>query len=313
MKHLLIAVAVLTLLLAMTVMAQDLDTTTVSDTFDSGARGNETGSGTYGASASNEFAVITDTDGVTGSITYVNSWAGASTGEPAHPESPVIDVTVAYDNPDRDLAGAIEAITANPNDSVSPNNAVLIGDDGGFNGLFLGENDDANYYIEADVYCEDRTSEGTGVYEAVSVAFRAGHDPVVYEYCYSVDRDGAYSLTYDAQLGTVSARKWTVGNGAGDIASRVTTTYTEFASLALTEGWHTFRIEGYLALITFSVDDVELISVVDTEFSTGRPGLVYREAYIDNADESQGKFDNLVAGPATPPAVTPVVDWALYR
>jgi hypothetical protein len=301
MRHLIWITAAVAVALAMPVMAQDLDTVTVSDTFDSGARGNETGSGTAGASASNEFAVITDTAGVTGSITYVNTWAGASAGEPAHAESPVINVTVANDNPDRNLPGAIEAITANANDSVSPNSAVLIGDDGGFNGLFLGEGDDSNCFIQADVYCEDRTSEGTTVYEALSVALRAGHDPVVYEYSYSVDRDGSYSLTYDAQLGTVSARKWTVGNASGDIASRVASTYTEFASQALTEGWHTFRVEGYGSQIIFSVDNVELVSVTDTEFTEGRPGLAYREASIDNADESQGKFDNLIAGPTTAP------------
>jgi len=303
-------------LLAVFAFAQDLNTVTVSDQFDSGSRGNATGSGTSGAANpdGSEYLDITNTDGVTGTIRYINSWAGATTGET---ESPVIDVTVANDNPDRVLSGAIPAIAANSRPgATSGQYAVLIGDDGGFNALFLGESDDANYYIAVDVYCEDRSSETSDKYEMVSLCARAGrdNDPDINEYTFNMERAGSYSVSYDAVLNSVHAVKWTTGNSPGDIAARAAGIWTEFGSVSsLTQGWHTFRIECVGSYIKFYLDGTKIADVTDYEFTNGRPGIVYREGGFDGNQEHQGRFDNLRAGPQEVPPQLAVGIWTIYE
>lgn len=297
-------------------MAQDLDTTYVSDEFTSGSRGNPLGTGpTFNNSLTDgtEFQDITNTDGVTGTIRYINAFAGATGGET---ESPCLDVTAAQDNPDRLLVGAIEAIPASG--GASPG-AVLIGDDGGFNALFFGETDDSNYFVQVDVYCYDRTSTPT-LYESHSLAFRCArdNDPNETGGSYTMDRAGSYALTWDAHLGIVSARRWNVNTSSAPIYNRETASFTEFAQQPLTEGWHTFRIEGLGSTITFSVDGSVLATAIDSVYADGRAGLVYREgggttAITPNEDETQAYFDNLRAGPTPVPSVTAVSMFELYN
>jgi hypothetical protein len=261
-----------------------------------------------------EGLAISDTDGVTGTIVYHNSFAGCSVGET---ESPVLNVTAAQDNPDRSLVGAIEAISANPFDSVSPNSAVLIGDDGGFNGLVLGESDDADYFMQADVYCYDRAST-PAFYETTSIFVRGArdNDPNDNGGAFSMDRGGSYALVWDAHLGIVSARKWEVNATQAAIYDRVAGSFTEFAQMALTgNAWHTFRIDADGSQITFEVDGTQLAQVTDTAYTNGRCGMVYREgggatAITPNEDETQGYFDNLIAGPIPPP--TPPLGFFLF-
>ncbi len=310
-----VLICIFSLLVVLSV-AQDLNTVTVSDQFDSGSRGNASGSGTSGAANPDgtEYLDITNTDGVTGTIRYINSWAGATSGET---ESPVIDVTVANDNQDRELTGAIPAIAANSRPgATSGQYAVLIGDDGGFNALFLGESDDSNYYIAVDVYCEDRSSETSDKYEMVSLCARAGrdNDPDLYEYCFNMERAGSYSVSYDAVLNSVYAVKWTTGNSPGDIVARTTGIWSEFGSVSsVTQGWHTFRIECLGVSIKFYLDGTKIADVTDYDFTNGRPGIVYREGNFDSDQEHQGRFDNLRAGPKEAPPQLAVGIWTIYE
>lgn len=298
--------------------AQDLDTTAVTDQFDSGARGNETGSLPYGAPATDgsEYAEISNTDGVTGTIRYINGFAGASPGEPAHPESPVVDFTVPHDNPDRDLTGVIPAIPPNTRPgATSPNMGLLLGDDGGWNGIFLGESDDSNYYIEVDAYCYDRSSLGTDIYENIMLSARAArdNDPNMTDYSFNLDRAGSYCLMYDSALKKVQALKWGYGHTYQSIAERDPSNYTEYATVEnVTEGWHTFRIECYEFRIRYYFDGNLVADVIDSTYTNGRPGFGYREYGIDSADERQGHFDNLKAGPFSLPSLD-ARHWSLYE
>ncbi len=298
--------------------AQDLDTVTVSDQFDSGARGNETGSLTYGAPATDgsEYEDISDVDGVSGTIRYINGFAGASAGEPAHPEAPVIDCTAAHDNPDRDLTDAIPAIPANTRPGASsPANVVLVADDGGWNGLFLGESDDSNYFIEIDAYCYDQSAYGTDVYENIMLSARAARndDPNMTDYSFNLDRAGSYCLMYDSVLKKVQAIKWGYGHSYTSIAERDPSNYTEYGTVeSVSEGWHTFRIECYESIIRYYFDGSLVAEITDTDYTFGRPGFGYREYGLDSTAERQGHFDNLEAGPFFIPGLG-AQNWALYE
>lgn len=308
MHRFIFAVALMALLVAGAV-AQSLEAADVTDTFDSGSRGNLTGTGpTFNNSLldGSEFADVSPVDGVGvtgGTIRYINTWAGATATEV---ETPVVDFTAAHDNQDRTLVGAIAAIAANTNDSVSPNNGVIVGDDGGFNALIAGDTSDENYYFQADVYCYDRTA-APAEYEVYGIFARGARDNTpedVETGGYSYDRQGSYALMWDANLGIVSARRWeanwTGGTAltAGQIVARDAGTFTEFAQDAITgDAWHTLRIECVGDQITFIVDGSELISVTDSTYAAGRAGLGYRESAVASASETQGHFDNLKAGP----------------
>ena len=100
-----LAILILALFICLPVCAQDLDTTSVTDQFDSGVRGNDTTTCDYGGIGGtcddgSEAVPITDSDGVTGTINYINTWAGASAGDAANHETPVLNITTTYKFPD---------------------------------------------------------------------------------------------------------------------------------------------------------------------------------------------------------------------
>lgn len=293
--------------------AQDLDTVSFTDHLDQGSRGNDLGhqnwtGGNWGSSNpdGSEFEDYSGPDldiSITTSVRYINSWATDGT-----PESPVQNVS-SMTNPDRSLP--LPSISPNPHHTPGGDTAVVIGDDGGFNALFFGDTDDADYYVEVDMFCPV-LNVGAG-FEVAGVVARAArdNDPDLNEYTFNPDRAGSYSIFYDYQLQEVKAVKWTTGNTSSDIVVRDPATYTQFGQTVtgVTDGWHTLRISCEGDEITFSFDGNVIASVTDTEFAVGRPGLYYREADVPSAEERQGVFDNLRAGPA---ATSSVSDWKLY-
>lgn len=79
-------------------LAQDLDTVTLVDRLDSGSRGNELGSLTFGGAAidGSEFLDYSGTDATvtpTTAIRYINTWAFGD----SNPESPIVTVTAPMD------------------------------------------------------------------------------------------------------------------------------------------------------------------------------------------------------------------------
>lgn len=295
-------------------LAQDLDTVTLVDRLDSGSRGNELGSGTWGAAAvdGSEFLDYSGTDATvtpTTAIRYINTWAAGN----SNPESPVVTVTAPMDQTDHGLTGTIPAIPANPNSpSGSGDTAIMICDDGGFNSLFFGDHDDSDYYIEVDVYLWD---QGTvGGFEATGIGSRVARDDgtSITEYSWCIDRTGGYSIFYDAMFKEVKAVRWITGNSSAIVTGRDSNAYVQFGDTIfdVTEGWHTMKIEARHSRIEFSFDGTVIANVEDSTFSSGRPGIYYRENGVDNNLERPGLFDNLRAGPAT--LVSGVADWTVY-
>lgn len=302
------------LLLGFCAFAQDLDTVSVSDQFTSGARGNESAACgiQYGGACvdGSDAVTITNTGGVTGSISYVNSWAGASTGDPTNGESPVRDVTAAHVHPDRNTSWAAIPANTRPG-ATSPNNAVLICDDGGHNGLYWGQEDDQNYYVEADVYCAQRTDLTTASYEAVGVCIRAAsREGSWVDYTFNMDRSGSYALVYDEITNTIEAVTWARNTTTAAITSRAAESRTIHAAMTPTaNGWHTFRVEANGARIVFKVNEGTLADVIDGTYTNGYAGLVLREAGVDSALERPGYFDNMKSGPSS---ITAVDTWRQY-
>jgi hypothetical protein len=306
--------------------AQDLDTTAVSDQFDSANRGQAaTGCPTAPGAGigcacvdGSDGATITNTAGVTGSITYVNAFAGASTGDGANGESPVVNVTTYAKHPDWNQVAPTIAANTRPG-ATSASSAVVVCDDGGHNGLFFGESDDKNYFIQADVYCEDRSGLASTNYEAAGVCVRAAsREGSWIDYSFNYDRTGSFAIIHDRVLNTIEALKWSRNATIANITTRLPASKTVFASqTGVTQGWHTFRIEADDTNIKFWVDGLAVADVQDASYEAGYAGLVMREGSVANASEHPAYFDNMSAGPyantptptatatPVPPTVTP--------
>lgn len=311
-------------------MAQNLDSVTVSDQFTSGTRGNEA-SACYGPEApyygatcedGSDAVNITNANGATGTIGFINTWAGASTGDAANGETPVVNITNDYKQPDRALAIA-ESIPQNTRPgATSPTMAVIISDDGGHNGLYWGEADNSSYYVQADVYCEDRTGDGISTgYEVAAVAIRcASRNGGWTDYTFNVDRSGSYAIVHDRILNTIEALKYTDGNSVTEVTSRAASSKTVFATQSnVTEGWHTFKIAADGDQVKFYVNEVAIAEVRDASYESGYPGLFYRENSVASEQEHPAIFDNMISGPYTvpvpdtPTASSSVERWELFE
>ncbi|MBX7246099.1 MAG: hypothetical protein K1X53_11425 [Candidatus Sumerlaeaceae bacterium] len=303
--------------------AQNIDGTTVTDQFNvtglAASRGNAAGTGgAFGASKRDgtESAIYGGVDSV-GGLNYINTYAGASSGDAANGETPVYDITTTSSQADRALLDVPGHAANTRPGATGPNTAVSISDDGGQNSLFFGQTTSKNYYISADVYCFDNSVVTTSGFECAYVAARAArdNDPGELSGAYSIDRAGSYVIMWDYQLKVAKAMKITSGTTTANIQnhlwdSTVGTTY--FSSAITANAWHTFRIDCTNSNIKFSIDGSVVANVSDSTWTEGRPGLGYREASVASAAELTAHFDNLIAGPTT---IAPAAanDWALYQ
>lgn len=321
-------------LLAGVAGAQVFDTTTVTDNFTSGARGNDLnydtdGSGPTPPAASSYATNTTGTeytlyDGADANtpIKYINTYAAnGSSGDAANGETPVVDVTVNVTMPDRSqvLDTMTNPVDITPNTrpgAASPNNVILVGDDGGQNALIIGDEVSADYYIEVDVFCPDRSALAAPNFEIVQVALRAcRNDPAPTGAALVVDREPSYFMYYDYQLREIRCVKALDGissaaaGGRGGAGVAYDVQYgTTISSVAA--GWHTFRIEANNSNVTYFLDGAQIATVADaTPIANGRAALAFRETSVAATDEACGVFDNLKLGPTN----SAVGSWTIYK
>lgn len=314
-------------LVASLATAQDLDTVSITDQFSTGTRGNAAGTGGgFGATntTGTEFLDYSGADATGTPIRYINTYAGASGGDAGNGESPVLAVT-NVGNPDRSLLGNTIPANTRPG-ATSASDVVLISDDGGINCLYFGEPNDADYFVEVDVYCYDAsaTAATATLNQIAGIAVRAGRDDqangTINGGAYAIDRQPSFALVYDYHGRDVyaiqtrgngtSADALNVAGGAGVFYASLYGTITDLA-----EGWHTFRIEADGANVAFLVDG-SVIGSTSTDGATvtaGRAALSYREGGVASASERAGTFDNLKAGPFTFVPPSSVSQWTMFE
>ena len=327
--------------------AQDMDTEAFVDQIDSGGNNQRGGNLDDGGAGSGNwcFEVLTDgTAGLSGAdVNYINVFAAEASQGAGEIESPVIDVTSSSNqNPDRALV--IPAIAGNTRPgATSPNYAVLVGDDGGYNALGFGEWDDKNYEVKVDVFLPDHT--GT-LNNAGNETVRLGMgvriqqydvDPTIEELTLDgagnlIRPQGCYCLLYDTSEGNVYPMK-IIGQdpspalwddirdlsltNAGSASPQV----AEFlgSGIAVSEGWHTLGIRASGENLTFTVDSTT-VDVVDGTYSSGKAAVMYRTVSSTAGGSTYdhgGKFDNIRVDPAPTPAPPPLLSvgspWGLYE
>ena len=293
-------VSLMSLLMVFLSYAQDMDTVSFVDQFDSGERGcNDDQSPSDGAYFCGSITT-NGTGGLSGAdVYYVNTFAG-SLSVSGEQESPVMDVTsVSNIVPDR--AWAMPAIAGNTRlGATSPNFACIVGDDGGFNSLGFGEWDDQNYAMLVDVFLPFHGSLNNAGNEFVrfGIAVRVQKDKVVAQ-AHSEEiaiegpgmisrQYGCYALLYDSSEGKVYPTKIlpqpTPAAAYDDLrdmsltnAGTTSPQVLEFlgSGITVTEGWHTLGIRASGSELRFTVDDTN-VDVTDSEYTAGRGALFYR-------------------------------------
>ncbi len=308
MKKIIIMATVLAPMLVCLGWAQDLDTVTVTDQFGSGSRSDQANGSAYAAPTYPD---------ITGTINYYTTYEGGTAGE-----TPVLDVTLATNDPDG--AGPSNAIAGNTADtfSTSPNFAVFVGDGGGGQNLTFGEENDANYYVRAAVWCEPHTIASPPQFERIYISMRVPSlVGTTFNTISNTDAIGGYGLAFESDTATFLAVIWNPNN-AGDLTGAAASTKDATSRTVIAEsaaitagGWHILEVSAYGATITWKVDGAVLAETTDGTFPTGQASLSYREIFTPTApNEYQSRFDYMVAGPSeAPPVPASANDWQLYQ
>jgi hypothetical protein len=334
--------------LASICFAQDLDTVTIVDQIDMstqrGGNCDEGGAGTFDGDWC--FETLTDgTAGLSGAdVDYINVFAAEASQGAGEIESPVIDVTsAANQNPDR--AWAIPAIAANSRPgATSPNYAVLVGDDGGYNALGFGEWDDEHYKVTVDVFIPDHTGSlnnagdefvrlglAARVQQADQVADAGNEELTIEGAAWVIRPRGCYCLLVDSSELTVYPIKilqqplspdpaWddirdvsltNVGSEVPPVAEFLGTGWAVTG-----DAWHTLSIQCKGTEITFAVDGSEE-TVVDFAYSAGKVAMMYRTSPTGTGDSTYdhgGKFDQIRSEPTPPPPPLAADNsWQMYE
>lgn len=154
---------------------------------------------------------------------------------------------------------------------------------GGYEIARIGDRQDGDITIAADIYCDYRPEEASNGFERVGLFAR---DPG--QGGFEWDRYGGgygYVMIYDSNDGRLRAAR--VDNGQ----------LTDFLQLPITiteSGWHRFRIDCRGSMIGFWLDGENIASVEDATYPNGYSGIGYREAFQNN-DLMQGtRVDNVL-------------------
>jgi hypothetical protein len=326
--------------IAVASFGQDLDTASFVDQIDSGQRGGNSDDGPTGTFDGDwSFELLTDgTAGLSGAdVNYLNVFAAEASQGAGEIESPVVDVTSSSNiNPDR--AWTIPAIAANSRPgATSPSNAVLVGDDGGYNALAFGEWDDRHYDVKVDVFLPNHVGSldnANNEFVRLGLAVRCQQDPtdntneeVTIDGAAWITRpQGCYCLLYDSSEGVVYPVKIlqqlpdaTTWDDIRDLsltnADNADPQVAEFlgSGWSVTEGWHTFGIRASLSEITFSVDENTPLVVNDSTYPAGKVAVMYRTNSSTVGTQTYdhgGRFDQIRSEPAPPLEALGI--WQMY-
>jgi hypothetical protein len=307
----------------LSVGAQVLSTTTISDQFDSGERGGNLDLGPAGSFNGDWSDEASNSGGTSPEVTYRNVFAGQYSKPGTEVESPVLDVTVSNTSPDRSLT--IAAIPANTRPgATSPNTAIFIGDDGGYNATAFGDKSSTNYYVSVDLYCPDNRSgpsAGGSNFTRMGISIRNNYvdEPAVDGPGWIEHTVGSYALIYESSIATIFAMKIDPQSTGNDtrgqsFADPHPTLHIIGQQTLSASGWHTFRMQVFNQTVQYLIDDVQMAATADGSYPNGAACLFYRaNGTFDNdaATDTQARFDNLRAGPFSIPVVA-VENWALY-
>ncbi len=199
-------------------------------------------------------------------------------------------------------AGWDDKFTYNPVVSFAPTApggdgyAVVVSDPaGGVETMRRGDWGDADYAVQADIYCEYRPDVAANGYERYALFARDDGIGGLGLTTSSYGAGNCYVMTYDSNNGRLRAGKHVNGTLTDFRAANPLT----LASTA----WRRFRIECLGNRIRYFLNGTEIANVIDNSFASGYFGIGYHELFSSNANIRGTRADNfLVTLPDMPPA-----------
>jgi hypothetical protein len=172
---------------------------------------------------------------------------------------------------------------------------------GGIDTTRIGDLEDADYFVQADIYCDFRPELIADGFERVGIFARDDGNGI---FCGTntagTIRGNNYSLTWDSHTGRVQCLRTVDGTPVDLLATPVFETGT---------GWRHFRIECVGAEISFRLNGNLLLSVTDTARASGQFGIGYQEQFANNANIRGTRADNFLADRVSNASVG---DWSAF-
>ncbi len=195
-----------------------------------------------------------------------------------------------------------DKFTYNPVTAFSPTApggdgyVVVVSDPaGGVETMRRGDLADADYAVQADIYCEYRSDVSANGYERYGIFARDnGIGGFGLTTSSSYGAGNCYAMTYDSNNGRIQVGKYVNG------------TLTDFlAGTPLTlpsTAWRRFRIDCLGNRIRYYLDGTKIADVTDDTFTSGYFGVGYHEFFSNNANIRGTRADNFTATlPDMPP------------
>lgn len=160
----------------------------------------------------------------------------------------------------------------------------------------VGNVSDANYAVEADIYCDYLGANISG--DEIGGIFARDDGTGMWDYK-SFNGGHAYIMAYATDNGFLY-----MGKVDGGVIKTLLSN-----ERILEDGWHTFRIECEGDQISYYLDGALQGTVTDTDYKAGRAGVATSSNFVDDANKHGLYVDNFKTEAL---ASTGVNDWALY-
>jgi hypothetical protein len=173
---------------------------------------------------------------------------------------------------------------------------------GGIDTTRIGDQADADYFVQCDIYCEYRPALAADGFERVGIFARDdGNGLFCGQNGAGTIKGSNYCLTWDSKDGRVQCINTVNG---------VPTDLLPAPQFQPSSSWRTMRIEAIGNQLTFKLDGVTLLTTTNTSHPSGTFGIGFQEQFTTNANLHGTRADNFSAGKLT--NNTGVTDWAIY-
>ncbi len=143
---------------------------------------------------------------------------------------------------------------------------------GGIDTTRIGGVTNADYFVEAHLFCDTRTIVGENGFERIGIFARDSGTGMFEGISGGGIQGNNYSLTWDSNTGRVQCLR-TIGGVPVDLLST-----PEYRTGT---GWRLFRLETVGTTLTFKMDGQTILSITDSTYTAGSGGIGYHD-YLDN-------------------------------
>ena len=172
---------------------------------------------------------------------------------------------------------------------------------GGIDTTRIGDLTDADYFVQADIYCDYRPALAADGYERVGIFARDdGNGLFCGTNSAGTIRGSNYALTWDSHTGRIQCLRTVNG---------VPTDLLPSPQFLPSTAWRRFRVECIGNRILFRVDGSLILDVTDSVRAAGSFGIGYQEVFATNSNIRGTRADQFLADRLP---LASVSDWAAY-